>query len=69
MRHLHILQKERHLGLEIQQLRGRSDFPFSKQEKNTRRNTIISKIARYIRVDFPEDIKTELKNGAGKKKK
>lgn len=44
-------------------------FLFPNRKRIQEENTIIFKIARYIRVDFPEDIKRELKNGAGKKKK
>lgn len=44
-------------------------FLFPNRKRIQEENTIIFKIARYIKVDFPEDIKRELKNGAGKKKK
>lgn len=44
-------------------------FLFPNRKRIQEENTIIFKIARYIKVDFPEDTKRELKNGAGKKKK
>lgn len=44
-------------------------FLFPNRKRIQEENTIIFKIARYIKVDFPEDMKRELKNGAGKKKK
>lgn len=44
-------------------------FIFPNRKRIQEENTIIHEIARYIRGDFAEDIKRELKNGAGKKKK